>query len=71
MITLQEIKQSINQMPQEASIDDVIERLIYLRQLDEAMDEVNKGNGIPNEDIKKNLCSMVEKVIWSPQARDD
>lgn len=61
MITLQEIKQSINQMPQEASIDDVIERLIYLRQLDEAMDEVNKGNGIPNEDIKKTYAQWLKK----------
>lgn len=61
MITLQEIKQSINQMPQEASIDDVIERLIYLRQLDEAMDEIEKGHGIPNEEVKNAYAKWLKK----------
>jgi hypothetical protein len=34
MVTLKTIKDSVNSMPEIATIDDVIERLIYMQKID-------------------------------------
>jgi predicted CopG family antitoxin len=53
MVTLSTIKDSVNSMPENASIDDVIERLIYLQKIDEALLDVQNGNVHSHQEMKE------------------
>ncbi|WP_305952538.1 hypothetical protein [Emticicia oligotrophica] len=61
MVTLTTIKDSVNSMPENATIDDVIERLIYLQKIDEALVDVEKGNFYTHEEMKEYTKKWLKK----------
>ncbi|GAB2618916.1 hypothetical protein GCM10027035_13890 [Emticicia sediminis] len=61
MVTLTTIKDSVNSMPENATIDDVIERLIYLQKIDEALVDVEKGNFYTHEEMKEYTQKWLKK----------
>jgi len=46
-----EVIQSLQNLPEEVSADDVIERILQLKRIDQAFEELREGKGIPNEQV--------------------
>ena len=61
MVTLTTIQDSVNSMPENSTIDDVIERLIYLQKIDDAIDDVEKGNFYTHEEMKEYIKKWSKK----------
>ena len=61
MVKLQEIKETVNSMPEGSTMDDVIERLIYLQQIEDAMEAIDKGEGISDKVVRENFMQKWSK----------
>lgn len=42
-------------LPADATIDDVIERLVFLAKVEEGLEQLDKGQGVPHDEIKRRL----------------
>jgi predicted transcriptional regulator len=54
-ITRDRIIESLRQMPADATLDDVIERLVFLAKIEAGLSELDAGKGIPHEEVKQRL----------------
>lgn len=59
MLTKNRVKQSVENLPDSFSIDELIEQLIFVEKVEEGIKQSNEGKTISNDDVK----SMIEK--WS------
>ena len=49
----EKIIESMRQLPTEATIEDAMERLVFLAKLERGLSESNSGPTVPHEDVKK------------------
>jgi predicted transcriptional regulator len=54
-ITRDRIIESLRQMPADATLDDAIERLVFLAKIEAGLSELDAGKGIPHEEVKQRL----------------
>ena len=47
--------QALQELPANASLDDAIERLIYLAKVEVGLAESDAGQGVPHEEAKRRL----------------
>ena len=47
------ILEALQDLPADATIDDAIERLVFLARVDEGLAELDAGKGVPHEDVKR------------------
>jgi predicted transcriptional regulator len=47
--------QAIRELPEDASIDDAIERWVFLAKIDEGLAQLDRGEGITHEEAKRRL----------------
>ena len=47
------ILEALRDLPPDASIDDAIERLVFLARIDEGLAELDAGQGVPHEEVKR------------------
>ena len=47
------ILEALRDLPSDASIDDAIERLVFLARIDEGLAELDRGQGVPHEEVKR------------------
>ena len=47
------ILEALRDLPPDATVDDAIERLVFLARIDEGLKELDAGQGIPHEDVKR------------------
>ena len=47
------ILEALHDLPPDASIDDAIERLVFLARIEEGLAELDAGRGVPHEDVKR------------------
>ena len=59
MLTKNTVKQSIDNLPDSFTIDELIEQLIFVEKVEEGIRQSDEGKTISNDDVK----SMIEK--WS------
>ena len=59
MLSKTTVQKSIDRLPQEFSIDELIEQLIFIEKVEEGLQQSRDGKVISHEDVK----SMVSK--WS------
>lgn len=59
MLTKSTVRQSIENMPDSFTIDELIEQLIFVGKVEEAIKQSDEGKTISNDEVK----SMIEK--WS------
>jgi hypothetical protein len=52
-MSIVEIKRVVNEMPETATIDDVLDRLIFIKQLEDAQTEIDEGKGISHQEVKR------------------
>ena len=59
MISRSTVQKSIDKLPPEFSIDELIEQLIFIEKVEDGIKQSNEGNVISHEDVK----SIISK--WS------
>ncbi|MCF8243360.1 MAG: hypothetical protein K9J16_18445 [Melioribacteraceae bacterium] len=51
----------ISEMPDDVSIDDVIEKLYFKIQVDSGLKELDEGKGIPHNKVEERMSKWLEK----------
>lgn len=59
MLTKNTVRQSIDNLPDSFTIDELIDQLIFVEKVEEGIKQSNDGKTISNDEVK----SMIEK--WS------
>ena len=54
-LTRDRIIDALRQMPPEATVDDAIERLVFLARIEAGLDELDAGKAIPHDQAKRRL----------------
>ena len=55
MTVKEEILELMEQLPDDATIEDAIERLIVLYKIQQGLEQLDKGEGIPQEEARKRI----------------
>ena len=50
---------AINERPDDASLDQIADRVEFLAAIQKGLDQLDRGEGIPHEDIKRQLASWL------------
>lgn len=51
--TRERILQALEDLPQNATFDDAIERLVFLAKIDAGLSELDVGRGIPHDEVTR------------------
>ena len=54
-ITRDGIIEALREMPADATIDDAIDRLVFLARVEDGLGELDAGEGVPQEDARRRL----------------
>ncbi|MDO8679516.1 MAG: hypothetical protein Q7R30_13255 [Acidobacteriota bacterium] len=54
-ITRDQMIEAIRELPADASVDDAIERLVFLAKIEEGLAQLDRGEGIPHDEVKRRL----------------
>jgi hypothetical protein len=55
MLTKDKVKELVEQMPETFSVDDLVERVLLLQKIEAAQKEIENGEGLDWEDVKKEM----------------
>ena len=55
MTAKEEILESIERLPDDATIEDAIEMLVVLYKVQHGLDQLDRGEGIPYEEAKRRI----------------
>ena len=53
--TRDRILEALQDLPSDATVDDAIERLVFLAKIDAGLAEIDEGKGISHDEVKKRL----------------
>jgi hypothetical protein len=62
-MTRQDVESVLNQLPASFSPDELIERLLLLKAIDQSFEELREGKGIPHEQV----MADAKKWLQSPR----
>ena len=54
-MTRERMIEAIRELPEDASVDDVIERLVFLAKVEEGLAQLDCGERISHEEVKQRL----------------
>ena len=54
-LTRDRIIEALREMPPNATIDDAIERLVFMAKIEAGLNELDAGKGIPHDEAKRRL----------------
>jgi predicted transcriptional regulator len=54
-ITRDRMIEAIRELPADATIDDAIERLVFLAKIEEGLAQLDRGEGVPHDEVKRRL----------------
>ena len=47
--------EAIRELPADATVDDAIERLVFLAKIEEGLTQLDRGEGVPHDEVKRRL----------------
>lgn len=50
---------AIKELPSEASLDEIAERVEFLAAVQKGLDQLDRGDGIPHEEVKRQLATWL------------
>ncbi len=53
--TRDQIREAIDGLPPDATFEDAIERLVFLAKIEAGLSELDAGQGVPHEEVKRRL----------------
>ena len=54
-----QIVQAVADLPEEATVDDAIERLLLLSKIEQGLEQAKRGETIPHEDVKPRMEEQI------------
>ena len=54
-ITRDRMVEVIRELPADATVDDAIERLVFLAKIEEGLAQLDRGEGVPHEEVRRRL----------------
>jgi predicted transcriptional regulator len=54
-MTRDQILEALHDLPADATVDDAIERLVFLAKIDAGLAELDAGKSIPHAEVKQRL----------------
>ena len=54
-LTRERMLEAIRELPEDASVDDAIEKLVFLAKIEEGLAQLDRGEGIPHDEVKRRL----------------
>lgn len=54
-ITRDRMVEAIRELPADATVDDAIERLVFLAKIEIGIEQLDRGEGIPHDEVKRRL----------------
>ena len=51
--TKERILEALRSLPADASVEDAIERLVFMAKVEEGLTQLDAGQGIPHEEVKR------------------
>ena len=54
-MTRDRILEALQDLPADATVDDAIERLVFLAKIDAGLAQLDEGKGIPHAEVKQRL----------------
>ncbi len=61
MLTKTQVIESFKDLPEEISADDLIERILFLREIEKSMEEAGQGKVTSHEQIKREAREWIKK----------
>jgi hypothetical protein len=55
------VLETISELPDEVSLDEIAERIEFLAAIQKGIDQLDRGEGIPHEEIKRQLATLLAK----------
>ncbi len=62
MTAKEEIVKLMERLPDDATIEDAIESLIVLYKVQQGLEQLDKGEGIPHEEAKRRIRQWLQKL---------
>ena len=53
--TRERMLEVIRELPEDASVDEAIEKLVFLAKIEEGLAQLDRGEGIPHDEVKRRL----------------
>jgi predicted transcriptional regulator len=53
------VLEAINELPDEASLDEIAARVGFLAAIQKGVDQLDRGEGIPHEEVKRQLATWL------------
>lgn len=54
-LTRDRIIEALRELPADANVDDAIERLVFLAKIEAGLAQLDRGEGIPHDEVKRRL----------------
>jgi hypothetical protein len=54
-LTRDRMVEAIRELPDDASVADAIERLVFLAKIEEGLDQLDRGEAVPQDEVKRRL----------------
>ena len=61
MTQKQIVLEAIDELPDDAPLNEIVERVEFLAAVQKGLDQLDRGEGIPHEDVKRQLASWLAK----------
>jgi predicted transcriptional regulator len=58
---------AISELPDEVSLDDIAARVEFLAAIQKGLDQLDRGEGIPHDEVKRQLATWL--ASWSGRLR--
>ncbi len=58
-IAKQEIVRAVNALPDDATVDDAIERLLLLGKIEQGLEQARRGETIPHEEVRRRIEAKI------------
>ena len=53
------VLETIRALPDDCSIDEIAERIEFMAAMQKGLDQLDRGEGIPHEEVKRQLASWL------------
>ena len=58
-ITKHQIVQAVAALPEDATVEDAIERLLFLSRIEQGMEQARRGETVPHEEVERRLEAQI------------
>jgi len=60
MTTKEKMLQTVQELPDDASVEDAMERLLVLAKIERGIEQADKGETIPHEAVKERMAKWLK-----------